>query len=190
MDFVNNINLVPAICWTILCRVQNIANVIKHDSLDFCAKESEHSYQHPKNLNDIICQGKTIGEMGVIHPTVVGKIDKKAAIVYAEIDVQVFSELDNIGIKYVEPSKFPTVEIDLSFVVDSFAPIKEAIDASKSELIKKVEVIDVYRSLTEKSITTRLVFSNNERTLTREEVLTITDGIIDYLKNKGILLKA
>ena len=119
-----------------------------------------------------------------------GKIDKRAVIVYAEIDVKEFSGLKNLGIKYTEPSKFPTIEIDLSFVVDNYAPIKEAIDVAKSELIKKVEVIDVYQSASEKSITVRLVFSNNERTLTREEVLNITDGIIDYLKNKGILLKA
>ena len=75
-------------------------------------------------------------------------------------------------------------------MVDKFEPINEAIKAAKSELLKKVEVIDVYQSATEKSITVRIVFSNNERTLTREEVLSITDGIIDYLKNKGILLKA
>ena len=131
-----------------------------------------------------------IGELGVVHPTVLGKIDKRATIVYAELDVKDFSELVNKGIHYIEPSKFPTIEIDLSFVVDKFEQINEAINVAKSELIKKVEVIDVYQSATEKSITVRIVFSNNERTLTREEVLSVTDGIIDYLKNKGILLKA
>lgn len=170
--------------------IENVTRIIKHDSLSFSTKEATHSYQHPKNLNNIICQGKIIGELGIAHPTVLGKIDKRAVIVYAEIDVKEFSGLKNLGIKYTEPSKFPTIEIDLSFVVDNYAPIKEAIDVAKSELIKKVEVIDVYQSASEKSITVRLVFSNNERTLTREEVLNITDGIIDYLKNKGILLKA
>lgn len=170
--------------------LENMTRIIKHDSLSFKVKEATHSYQHPKNLNEIICQDKVIGELGVAHPTVLGKIDKRAAIVYAELDVKAFSELVNKGIHYIEPSKFPTIEIDLSFVVDKFEPINEAIKAAKSELIKKVEVIDVYQSATEKSITVRIVFSNNERTLTREEVLNITDGIIDYLKNKGILLKA
>ena len=170
--------------------LENMTRIIKHDSLSFRVKDATHSYQHPKNLNEIICQDKVIGELGVAHPTVLGKIDKRAAIVYAELDVKAFSELVNKGIHYIEPSKFPTIEIDLSFVVDKFEPIKEAINAAKSELIKKVEVIDVYQSATEKSITVRIVFSNNERTLTREEVLSITDGIIDYLKNKGILLKA
>ncbi|MFC4805210.1 phenylalanine--tRNA ligase subunit beta [Filifactor villosus] len=170
--------------------LENMTRIIKHDSLSFKVKEATHSYQHPKNLNEIICQDKVIGELGVAHPTVLGKIDKRAAIVYAELDVKAFSELVNKGIQYIEPSKFPTIEIDLSFVVDKFEPINGAIKAAKSELIKKVEVIDVYQSATEKSITVRIVFSNNERTLTREEVLSITDGIIDYLKNKGILLKA
>lgn len=170
--------------------LENLTSIIKHDSLSFQRKEASHSYQHPKNLNSIICQGKEIGEIGIIHPNVSDRIDKRAAIVYAELDMEIFSELTDLGIKYIEPSKFPAIEIDLSFVVDEFSKIKAVIDEVESDLIKTVEVIDVYQSETEKSITVRIVFSNNERTLTREEVLNVTDNIIDILKNKGILLKA
>lgn len=168
----------------------DLTRIIKHDSLSFKTKAATHSFQHPKNLNGVYCQGKEIGEIGIVHPTVLEAIDKRAAIVFAEIDIKAFSELANWGITYDEPSKFPKIEIDLSFVVDEFSKIKEAIDAIGSSLIKKVDVIDVYQSEREKSITTRLVFSNSERTLTREEVLAITDKIIEYLKNKGIMLKA
>ena len=117
------------------------------------------------------------------------KIDKKASIVFAEIDVSKFAALVNESITYAEPSKYPEIEIDLSFISDKYEPIAQAIEAAKSPLIKKVEVVDVYREENAKSITTRITFSHPEKTLTREEVMEIADGIIADLDKKGIALK-
>ena len=38
---------------------------LKHNSLTFSALEASHSYQHPKNLNAIVCDGVVLGEMGI-----------------------------------------------------------------------------------------------------------------------------
>jgi len=172
--------------YTMLCVV---ADDIKHEALSVKAIEATHSYQHIKNLNEISCAGKVIGEIGVVHPVISKKIDKKAAIVYAEIDVSEFAAITNASIKYEEPSKFPEMEIDLSFVTDKFAPISEAIKAQSCELIKKVSVADIYEDENGKSITVRMVFSHPERTLTREEVMAVADAIIADLAGKGIELK-
>ncbi|MBQ8378232.1 MAG: phenylalanine--tRNA ligase subunit beta [Oscillospiraceae bacterium] len=166
-----------------------MADDIKHEALSFEKIEATHSYQHIKNLNAVICGGVNIGEIGVVHPLVSKKIDKKASIVYAEIDVNTFANIQNASIKYEEPSRFPEMEIDLSFVSQSFAPVSDAIKNANCELIKKVSVIDTYADETGKSITTRLVFSHPERTLTREEVMAVCDGIIAELEAKGIALK-
>ena len=117
------------------------------------------------------------------------KIDKKANIVYAEIDVAEFAKIKIASISYAEPSKFPEIEIDLSFVSDSFAPIKAAIDNANCELIKSVSVTDIYTDDSGKSITTKLVFSDNTRTLTKEEVSLVVDKIIEDLKKQNIVLK-
>lgn len=162
---------------------------IKHKELTFKAKQASHSYQHPKNLNTIICDGIEIGEIGVVHPFVGAKIDKKAAIVFAEIDVKLLSEIENSGITYKEVSRFPEMTIDLSFVSEKFAPIKEAIEAAHCELIKKTSIIDTYVGDGIKSITVRLLFSHPQRTLTGEEVKAVTDKIISELSNKGVSLK-
>ena len=166
-----------------------VADDIKHEALSVKTIEATHSYQHIKNLNEISCAGKVIGEIGVVHPVISKKIDKKAAIVYAEIDVAEFAAITNASIKYEEPSKFPEMEIDLSFVTDKFAPISEAIKAQNCELIKKVSVADIYEDENGKSITVRMVFSHPERTLTREEVMAVADAIIADLAGKGIELK-
>ena len=164
---------------------------IKHKPLTFEAKQAEYPYQHPANLNRVFCDGVEIGEIGIVYPTVQKKIDKKASIVYAEIDVEAFANIENASIQYIEPSRFPEMEIDLSFISKTFAPISIAIAEAKSPLVKNVYVTDIYEDENDgsKSITTRIVFAHPERTLTKEEVTEVTDKIIDSLKDKGIELK-
>ena len=166
-----------------------IADDIKHKALSFEKKEATKSYQHLRNLNTIICDGKAIGEIGIVHPTVSKKIDKKASIVYAELDFKTLAYIDNASIKYEEPGRFPGMEIDLSFVSNTFAPIKEAIDAQNCELVKGVSVVDTYTDESGKSITVRIAFAHPERTLTGEEVKAVTDKVIADLADKGVALK-
>lgn len=167
-----------------------IADDIRHESLSFEKIEAEHSYQHPKNLNAVMCGGKTIGEIGVVYPTVAKKIDKKASIVYAEIDVADFAGIVSGNMTYDEPSKYPEMEVDLTFMSDRFAPIGSAIDAVGSPLVKKVSVADTYTDDSGKSITVRILFSDRNKTLTREEVSAVTDKVIENLESQGISLKA
>lgn len=190
---------------TLFSKTQNVASLyyhlrdilatmtddIKHKPLTFESKQATKDYQHPRNLNKIFCDGVEIGEIGIVHPAVSKKIDKKAAIVFAQIDVEKFAKIENASISYEEPSKFPEMEIDLSFVSQRFAPIAEAVKLVNSSLIKKIEVTDIYDDEADgtKSITTRLTFAHPEKTLTREEVQEVTDKIINALKEKNISLK-
>ncbi|MGN0486207.1 MAG: phenylalanine--tRNA ligase subunit beta [Acutalibacteraceae bacterium] len=162
---------------------------IKHIGLTYETAAAEHGYEHPKNLNTVICGGKNIGKIGVVHPTVAKKIDKKANIVFAEIDVRDFAEIEAKAIEYEVPQKFPGIEIDLSFVSDKFAPIGKAIADANCPLVKKVEVVDTYEDAAGRSITSRITFAHPEKTLTREEVLSVVGRIIDDLESKGISLK-
>ena len=166
-----------------------LADDIKHEALSFEKAEATHSYQHVKNLNKIYCAGRLLGEIGIVNTTVAKKIDKKAAMVYAEIDVEEFSKIANASIRYAEPSRFPEIEIDLSFLCDTYAPIAKAIENANCALIKNVSVVDTYRDDSGRSITVRLVFSHPERTLTKEEVLEVVTAITSALETEGIKLK-
>lgn len=162
---------------------------IKHTSLSFKAAEAAHSYEHPKNLNTVICAGSEIGIMGVVHPSVMKKLSKKGAAVFAEIDIARFADIEDAGINYSEPSRFPEMEIDISFVSAVFAPIGEAIKKADCKWIKNVKLIDTYEDENGKSITVRIYFSHPERTLTKEEVMKVVDGIVETLRAEGIMMK-
>ena len=162
---------------------------LRHKTLTYKVAEATHSYEHPKNLNAICCDGNVLGVIGVVHPTVAKKIDKKAVVVFAELDVKALTAVEDAGISYKEPSKYPSIEVDLSFVTNKFENIGNAIDAQNCPLVQKVSVTDVYEDENGKSITVRIVFSQDDRTLTREEVMIVVDAIIADLKAKGINLK-
>ncbi len=161
----------------------------KHLEISFAKKEAISSYQHTKNLNAVFVDGVEVGEMGVAHPLVAKKIDKKASIVYAEIDVEKLAEITEADIQYEEPSRFPEMTVDLSFAADNFGVIAEEVKRINSELVKKLGVVDVYADEKGKSITVRLLFSHKDRTLTREEVTKVTDALIAGLLEKGIELR-
>ena len=182
---------IPVLFFALRDMLEVMSDDIKHKPLTFEAKQAEYPYQHPVNLNRVFCDGVEIGEIGIVYPTVQKKIDKKASIVYAEIDVEAFANIKNASIQYIEPSRFPEMEIDLSFISKTFAPIAIAIAEAKSPLVKNVYVTDIYEDENDgsKSITTRIVFAHPERTLTKEEVTEVTDKIIATLKDKGIELK-
>ena len=99
------------------------------------------------------------------------------------------SEIADAGIHYEEASKYPGMEVDLTLLSDSYAPIKAAIASENSPLIKKVGVVDLYAGEEGNSITVRITFSCDDRTLTREEVQAVSDSIVAKLAADGISMK-
>ncbi|MGN1081998.1 MAG: phenylalanine--tRNA ligase subunit beta [Candidatus Avispirillum sp.] len=167
-----------------------LTDSIKHRSPAFAKRSADHAYIHPKNCNDVICGGRSIGVIGVVHPAVAANIDKKAAVVFAEIDIAEFCAVEDAGISYAETSKYPSVDVDLTFICDKFAPIAAAIDASGSKLIRAYRVVDVYSDGEKKSISVRIEFNAGDRTLQRDEVMKVADSVIESLAAQGIALKS
>jgi len=163
---------------------------IKHTKAQFVSVEADHNYVHPKNYNAILCDGVELGRIGIVHPTVAKKVDKKANLVFFELDVNLLDGVENKSITYVETSKYPTIDVDLTFVSDKYEPIAKAIAKVNSPLIKKEMLVDTYTDEQGKSITIRLTFSHSERTLVKDEVMEIVGQIVDELSTCGVTLKS
>lgn len=165
------------------------ADDLFHKPLTFASMTATHAYEHPKNLNAVMMDGQTLGEIGIVHPTVGNNIDKKASIVFAEINVKQLAKMVPAPIVYSEPSRFPGMEQDLTFVAEKCKPILDAVSAEHSPLIRKLTVLGTYTDIAGKTITIRLSFSHPERTLQREEVQNVVDSIVARLGAQGISLK-
>ena len=161
-----------------------VADDIKHRALGFAEAQPIHDYEHPVNLNRVLLDGADIGVMGIVHPTVGKKIDKKASIVFAEIDMQAFADIDNASIVYEEPSKFPPMDYDISVVIPKGVLFADMAACWKDEgkgILKGAKVVDSYDTELFHSETIRFEFSSHERTLAMTEVQEIMDRIVRNL---------
>ena len=170
-----------------------ITDDLKHRELTFEVTAPTHPYEHPVNLNKVILDGQELGVMGIVHPAVGKKIDKKANIVFAELDIEKFASVSNASILYNEPSKFPPMTYDLSLELKEgvlFQNLKECWKGLGEEILKNTKIVDTYDTEEIHSMTVRFEFSSNERTLSSVEVQEVMDKIIENLKGIGVNLRA
>ncbi len=151
------------------------------------------AWQHPKNTAEILIDGKKVGILCAMHPANRAKLDKTAAAVCFEIDMDIFSSIDANSISFREPSTQQSTYYDLSLVLaentkySDLAACWEALNLAELETVK---VIDTYEKDGIKSVTVRLIFAAMDRTLEMEEVQGWIDTILANLANIGVALRA
>lgn len=169
-----------------------ITDDLKHKALDYKKAEAKHNYEHPVNLNKVILDGREIGEIGIVHPMVSKKIDKKSNIVFAEIDMDAFADSENASIAYEEPSKFPPMDYDISVIVPAgvfYSNLAECWKSDEKSILKNTKIVDTYDTESFHSITIRFEFSSGERTLSSAEVQEFMDKVIEKLDTIGVKLR-
>ncbi|MCQ2771593.1 MAG: phenylalanine--tRNA ligase subunit beta, partial [Clostridia bacterium] len=172
--------------------VNTIVSELKHVAVSYSKIEPEHVWQHPKNTASIVASGVRIGTINTLHPTTLSKIAKNAYVVCIEIDMDDFDSVAYTNLEFEEPTKFPTIDYDLSLVVPEgvrFDDISKCWDKKTNPELMKVSVIDIYDSESTKSITIRLSFGLETRTLTGEEVQKRIDVILEKLGQMNIVLR-
>ena len=174
--------------------VVSIFRSIKHVTPVFVVLDEVLDFMHPANTFAITVDGVSYGTLSVLHPAVKAKIDRKASIAFAEIDMALFGALAPAAIKYSVPSRFPSIEVDFSFLVDpasvNFDALCALCHAVGGELLKDVSLVDVYESADgNSSIALRFVFSASDRTLTRAELAPHTDALLAALAEQGLAIK-
>ena len=153
----------------------------------------EHNWQHPKNTAEITVGGKRVGVLCALHPANRAKLDKVAAAVCFEIDMNDFHAVKANPIMFREPSTQQSTYYDLSLVLAGNTKYSDIESCWQSLGIKELEsakVIDTYEKLGIKSITVRLVFAAMDRTLEMDEVQSWIDSILANLDKIGVVLRA
>lgn len=172
--------------------LRTLGQEIKRAPLTLAKGEPLHSWQHPRNTALATCQGQELGWLCTLHPAVLGRIDKKAAVACAQLDMDAFAGIPTGDIVYKEPSKFPGIDIDLSLQVpegmtySAMEPAWASIDPSR---LTGVSLIDSFEQPGLKSLTLRFAFSSQEKTLSMEEVQPWVDGILQKLAQMGVALR-
>ena len=166
-----------------------LVDTLRRWQLSFSALEACESWQHPKNLNALLADGRQIGYLGTLHPSVLAKLDEKAQVVYAEVDMDLLTAVPMGDFIYRVPSRYPGMEQDLTVLCDRYEPIAKAVEAVGSPLLQKLAVVSTFADAQGKSISVRLFFSHPDRTLTGEEVQQVMEAIVARLHDAGYRLK-
>ena len=120
-------------------------------------------------------------------------LDKKGVSAFLELDIADFAAVAGQPIAYVEPSKQPGIDIDLTLVCDlgklDYDTVSAAIRQEGGQALTALKIADIYESEDTQSITLRLTFTAYDRTLTKAELQPVTDGIVAKLSAFGMSLK-
>ncbi len=173
--------------------INSIIGEIKQKKAGYNKIAPEHAWQHPKNTAEILIDGIKVGVLCAMHPANRAKLDKTAAAVCFEIDMDAFSSIDANAIKFREPSTQQSTWYDLSLVLaenTKYSDIAACWDALNLAELESAKVIDTYEKDGTKSITVRLVFAAMDRTLEMEEVQGWIDTLLANLANIGVALRA
>ncbi len=153
----------------------------KHAEAVFSATDPLHAWEHPANTFTLSVGGVVCGRLSVPHPTVGAAIDKKAAIAFAEVDMDLFSSAAAAPIRYREASRFPGIDIDMTFVADlssvDYTALVSAAKAAGGALLDSVSLVGTYATEGEETLTLRFSFVSAEKTLSKAEVQPATEAI-------------
>ncbi len=174
--------------------VLEIVGDILHKDVTFERTDAAFDFEHPANAFSIVVDGNAIGRLSMPYPTVQNAIDKKAAIAFFEISLPAFSALAVSPKKYKEPSKFPAIDIDLTFnALDlsavRFDDVVKTAKAAAGEVLSDVKMQDIYEGEGATALTVRFSFISAERTLSKQELTPATDAIIAALSAQGLVFK-
>jgi phenylalanyl-tRNA synthetase beta chain len=158
-------------------------------ALEFAAKDTKHLRRGQSA--EILASGKAVGTIGRISDEIAATYKFKQPVFVAEIDLQIVLREPQQNVLYKPLPVFPSVVRDVSLLARrgvSFAEIKRTIESENFELLRSVEFVDVYEgkgvSEDERSITVRLEYRSDERTLLEEEVAEIHARLLQSLESK------
>ena len=167
---------------------------MRHMTPDFAVGEGvSYPWQHPVNTAAVSVDGKKLGFICALHPAVATKLDKRAACVAIELDMDLLADVAPSKIAYREPSRFPGIDIDLTFATDPGMLVFPAVRAKMSEVggeyLSGVTVCDVYEGENGASVTFRLSFTAQDKTLSKAEIQPAIDAILAAMAQDGMSLK-
>ena len=136
--------------------------------------------------------GELLGHLGVVDQRVLGTFGLDGhEVVCAELDVEALAAHARHRYRVVEPSRHPSVEVDITAIVDHWLPAQEVLDAARhagGEVLANAAIIDAYSGKAvehgKKAVTVRLALNARTRTLRKDEAGAYRDKAVRELERR------
>ena len=154
---------------------------------NFSFEPGEHKALHPGQTAVIKRDGKTIGYVGALHPSVQKTLDISQKVYLFEL---VLPEIRRRSLpQFKELSKYPEVRRDFAVIVDekiSAAAILKNVRETAGSLLTNLVLFDVYQGANleagKKSIAFGITLQDSARTLQDEDINPIVERVVASLK--------
>jgi phenylalanyl-tRNA synthetase beta chain len=148
-----------------------------------------HPALHPGQSAAVLKGETVIGWVGKLHPELIKREELPEAVFVFELEMQEI--LEGQLPSFEKLSRFPSIRRDLSVVVEdeiSSSALGQEITAIAGDLLKELNVFDVYRGKGiesgRKSIAFSLILQDSSRTLTDQDVDPLIEQMVGQLKEK------
>lgn len=178
------------------CRdaIVEILDKLLHKAPLFRSTDTVSDYEHPVNTFEVVVDGTVIGRLSVPHPTVLAHIDRKCAVAFFELVTDALATVPAASLSYRAPSRFPAIDIDITFLADAsavdFPAVVSAAGAVTDDMLTNATVKDIYTDESgATALTLRFSFAAPDRTLTKQELQPKIDAVIAALAPLGLVWK-
>lgn len=152
---------------------------------------------HPTRSAVLVAGGETVGLLGEIDPAVTEAFDIAERVAWLECDLGRLLESHMDSPAYRRPSRFPSSDVDLAFVIDDAAPaatVEAALRRGAGDSLVSLSLFDVFRDADRlgagrRSVAWRLRLQAADRTLTDAEVGEIRAACIAAAVAAGAALR-
>lgn len=159
--------------------------------------KSGKPFLHPGRQANIVYDGKVVGYLGEIHPTVLDNYDIGDRAYVAVIDMPEIISDTSFDRRYEGIAKYPAVSRDLSMVMSKeilVGDVEKIFEKRGGKLLESYKLFDVYEGAQiksgYKSVAYSLSFRHKERTLEDKDITEIMEKILADLKEMDIELRA
>ena len=140
--------------------------------------------------------GVAFFRVGRLHPETITAFDLTGTAALFDIDVDVLYGSRREDTVFAELQKYPDAPFEVSVLADRRVYAKEICDIirkSGSDLVQSVSVVSTYEGSPvpegKKSVSVKVVFASNDRTLSPSEVEKLQKQTVDALAAKGFRLR-
>lgn len=146
---------------------------------------SEPSHLRRGQAASIVVGGEVIGSVGRLNDNISATYKFRQPVFLGELNLTRVLELSSPPRSYRPLAKYPGITRDVSFLVKrnvSYNAIRDAVSAQNFDLCRAISFVDLYEGKgladDERSITIRLEYRSDERTLVEDEVEAIHKQIV------------
>lgn len=144
-----------------------------------------HKMAHPYQAAAVYQDGKKIGEMFTLHPTLQAELDLPRTVMFEGS----FGAFSYEKVEAKPYSKYQASHRDLSLLMSkstAYTDVAKVIEANRSSEIVRYYPVDRYTDETlgdQMSLTLRFVLQSSEKTLEDEEITSAMQGVLDALQS-------